>query len=246
MKRVSVLLVMLIAAFALLSAQSREKIKAYSDGFYGSDPSLIKLSECLPYYRQNGCEELMRKEVVPFGYYYMGPKARLGDTLDFHYSVDSHHSAYDLPIEDCNGYRLSYRNGSGKILSLVATRTTMLFVKDRKSREIQPYIRLFFPIEAGAEWVPALSKRTAEDALEVYTTLDGCIVRYLHPDGDISEWTDFFIERAADVSHFKDRPRADKYISCGKEVTLDGDACIFLDKDGDMDAEVVVVYEPGF
>ena len=233
--------VVVLSLFSSMSAQSR-----YSDGFYGSDPSLIKLSECLPYYRQNGCEELMRREDVPFGYFYMGSKARLGNTLDFHYSVNSHYSAYDLPIEDCNGYRLSYRNGSGKVLSLVATRTTMLFVKNKQSRNIELYIRLFFPITPEAEWVPALSKRAVKSAVEVYTTLSGCIVSYLYPDGDMTEWTDLFIERAANVSTFKGKTRSDKFLSCGQEVVLDDHATIFIDKDGDMDAEGVMLYEPGF
>ena len=212
-------------------------------------PELIKLSDCLPYYKANDCEAQLRKMPKDWQWgFNMGSRAKLGDILKFAYSVNSEYSACDLPIVDNYAYRITYKDKDSNLISAVS-KTTLLFIKDRKGGEMSVYVRLSFVKNHDTDWVPALSERTKRDYYEIYTLLSGKEAHKSYPEG-LDGWTDLWIERAEHIDTFKKRP-APKVFYAGngtdvKEIPLGLFACEHFDYDGNGVAECVLHYELGF
>ena len=246
MKRFSLILFTL---FVCGSISAQGLTEAQKDKLVPWTPELIKLSDCLPYYKANDCEAQLQK--MPKDWYCgfnMGSRAKLGDTLKFAYSVNSEYSAYDLPIVDNYAYRITYKDKDSNLISAVS-KTTLLFIKDRKSGEMSVYVRLSFVKNHDTDWVPALSERTKRDYYEIYTLLSGKEVHKSYPEG-LDGWTDLWIERAEHIDTFKKRP-APKVFYAGngtdvKEMPLGRFACEHFDYDGNGVAECVLHYELGF
>ena len=133
MKRFSLIL---FAVLVCGSISAQKLSQAQMDKLMQWTPGLIKLSDCLPYYKANDCEAQLQK--MPKDWqcgFSMGKRAKLGDTLKFAYSVNSEYSAYDLPIVDNYAYRITYKDKDSNLISAVS-KTTLLFIKDRKSGEM--------------------------------------------------------------------------------------------------------------
>ena len=248
MKRFSLIL---FAVLVCGSISAQKLSQAQMDKLMQWTPGLIKLSDCLPYYKANNCEAQLRKMPKDWQWgFSMGSRAKLGDTLKFAYSVNSEYSAYDLPIVDNYAYRITYKDKDSNLVSAVS-KTTLLFIKDRKSGEMSVYVRLSFVKNHDTDWVPALSKRTKRDYYEIYTLLsgNGKGVHRSYPAG-LDGWTDLWIERAEHIDTFKKRP-APKVFYTGKgtevkEIPLGMYACDHFDSDGNGVAECVLHYELGF
>ncbi|MBE6193491.1 MAG: hypothetical protein E7139_06080 [Rikenellaceae bacterium] len=248
MKRFSLIL---FAVLVCGSISAQKLSQAQMDKLMQWTPGLIKLSDCLPYYKANNCEAQLQK--MPKDWqcgFSMGKRAKLGDILKFAYSVNSEYSAYDLPIVDNYAYRITYKDKDSNLVSAVST-TTLLFIKDRKGGEMSVYVRLSFVKNHDTDWVPALSKRTKRDYYEIYTLLSGKGkgVHRCYPEG-VDGWTDLWIERAEHIDTFKKRPAPEVfYTGKGtevKEIPLGMFACDHFDSDGNGVAECVLHYELGF
>ena len=248
MKRFSLIL---FTVLVCISISAQKLSQAQMDKLMQWTPGLIKLSDCLPYYKANDCEAKLRKMPKDWQWgFSMGSRAKLGDTLKFAYSVNSEYSAYDLPIVDNYAYRITYKDKDSNLVSAVS-KTTLLFIKDRKSGEMSVYVRLSFVKNHDTDWVPALSKRTKRDYYEIYTLLsgNGKGVHRSYPAG-LDGWTDLWIERAEHIDTFKKRPAPEVfYTGKGtevKEIPLGMFACDHFDSDGNGVAECVLHYELGF
>lgn len=248
MKRFSLIL---FAVLVCGSISAQKLTEAQMDKLMQWTPGLIKLSDCLPYYKANDCEAQLQKKPKDWQWgFSMGSRAKLGDTLKFAYSVNSEYSAYDLPIVDNYAYRITYKDKDSNLVSAVS-KTTLLFIKDRKSGEMSVYVRLSFVKNHDTDWVPALSKRTKRDYYEIYTLLSGKGkgVHRCYPEG-VDGWTDLWIERAEHIDTFKKRPAPEVfYTGKGtevKEIPLGMFACDHFDSDGNGVAECVLHYELGF
>lgn len=248
MKRFSLIL---FAVLVCGSISAQKLSQTQMDKLVPWTPELIKLSDCLPYYKANDCEAQLRKMPKDWQWgFSMGSRAKLGDTLKFAYSVNSEYSAYDLPIVDNYAYRITYKDKDSNLISAVS-KTTLLFIKDRKSGEMSVYVRLSFVKNHDADWVPALSERTKRDYYEIYTLLSGKgeESHRNYPEG-LDGWTDLWIERAEHIDTFKKRP-APKVFYAGngtdvKEMPLERFACEHFDYDGNGVAECVLHDELGF
>lgn len=248
MKRFSLIL---FAVLVCGSISAQKLSQTQMDKLVPWTPELIKLSDCLPYYKANDCEAQLRKMPKDWQWgFRMGSRAKLGDTLKFAYSVNSEYSAYDLPIVDNYAYRITYKDKDSNLISAIS-KTTLLFIKDRKSGEISVYVRLSFVKNHDADWVPALSERTKRDYYEIYTLLSGKGkgAHKSYPEG-LDGWTDLWIERAEHIDTFKKRP-APKVFYDGngtdvKEMTLGRFACGHFDYDGNGVAECSFHEELGF
>lgn len=241
----------LFAVLVCGSISAQELSQEQNDKLVPWTPEFIKLSDCLPYYKANDCEAQLRKMPKDWQWgFSMGKRAKLGDTLKFAYSVNSEYSAYDLPIVDNYAYRITYKDKDSNLVSAVS-KTTLLFVKDRKSGEMSVYVRLSFVKNHDTDWVPALSKRTKCDYYEIYTLLSGKGkgAHRSYPEG-LDGWTDLWIERAENIDTFKKRPAPKVFYTENgtkvKEIPLGRFACDHFDYDGDGVAECVLHYELGF
>ena len=248
MKRFSLIL---FTVLVCSSISAQKLTEAQMDKLMQWTPGIIKLSDCLPYYKANDCEAQLQKKPKDWQWgFSMGSRAKLGDTLKFAYSVNSEFSAYDLPIVDNYAYRITYKDKDSNLVSAVS-KTTLLFIKDRKSGEMSVYVRLSFVKNHDTDWVPALSKRTKRDYYEIYTLLsgNGKGVHRSYPAG-LDGWTDLWIERAEHIDTFKKRPAPEVfYTGKGtevKEIPLGRFACEHFDYDGNGVAECVLHYELGF
>ena len=248
MKRFSLIL---FTVLVCSSISAQKLTEAQMDKLMQWTPGIIKLSDCLPYYKANDCEAQLQKKPKDWQWgFSMGSRAKLGDTLKFAYSVNSEYSAYDLPIVDNYAYRITYKDKDSNLVSAVS-KTTLLFIKDRKSGEMSVYVRLSFVKNHDTDWVPALSKRTKRDYYEIYTLLsgNGKGVHRSYPAG-LDGWTDLWIERAEHIDTFKKRPAPEVfYTGKGtevKEIPLGRFACEHFDYDGNGVAECVLHYELGF
>lgn len=248
MKRFSLIL---FAVLVCGSISAQKLSQTQMDKLVPWTPELIKLSDCLPYYEANDCEAQLRKMPKDWQWgFSMGSRAKLGDTLKFAYSVNSEYSAYDLPIVDNYAYRITYKDKDSNLVSAVS-KTTLLFIKDRKSGEMSVYVRLSFVKNHDTDWVPALSERTKRDYYEIYTLLSGKGkgAHRSYPEG-LDGWTDPWIERAEHIDTFKKRPAPKVfYVGNGtdvKEMPLGRFACEHFDYDGNGVAECVMHDELGF
>ncbi|MBR0336591.1 MAG: hypothetical protein IIX34_07005, partial [Alistipes sp.] len=118
MKRFSLIL---FAVLVCGSISAQKLSQAQMDKLMQWTPGLIKLSDCLPYYKANNCEAQLQK--MPKDWqcgFSMGKRAKLGDTLKFAYSVNSEYSAYDLPIVDNYAYRITYKDKDSNLVSAVS------------------------------------------------------------------------------------------------------------------------------
>ncbi len=260
MKRFALILLIIatisISEVAAQTAEQKAKMKkiieyARKGKFYGADTTLIILGDCLPFYKANKCEEKLR-EKERFGHFSMGERARLGDTHDFYYSVNSEYSAYDLPIADNNALRLTYRDTASNLVSAVS-KTSLLFVKSRKSGKVSLFLRLSF-VPDHNNWVAALSNRGVRDYFEYYFQVDEeGTGKICYPQG-CDAWTDLWFEIAKNDSVFKQKPAPTMFYTLSpnepktllREVDLNNNACTLIDTDGDGAADWIIVDEPGF
>lgn len=256
MKRlVTILLIIAAASVNELSAQ-KSKLKeiveyARKGEVYGADTTLIMLGDCLPFYKASKCEEKLRTK-ERFGHFFMGERAGLGDTLDFYYSVNGEYSAYDVPIADNKALRLTYRDSAANLVSAVS-KTSLLFVKSRKSGKIALFLRLSF-VPDHNNWVAALSNKGTRDYYEYYFRVDEEETgKICYPQG-CDAWTDLWLETADNDSAFKHKPAPTKFYTLYpdtpkallREVDLSNNATTLIDTDGDGAADWIIVDEPGF
>lgn len=258
-------LILLIIAAAALNASAQFAMREYRDKakkvteyarpgkMYGTDTTLIILGDCYTFYKDNKCEAKLRTEEY-FKHLFMGERARmgdaLGDKLNFHYSVNHEYSAYDMPIADNYALRLTYKDKNSNLVSAVS-KSTLLFVKSRKSGKIALFLRLSF-VPDHNDWVAALSNKGARDYFEFYIQVDGNQRKVCYPSGS-DAWTDLWFERAESSSAFVKKPAPTRFHtqcqgnikSLITEVELRRNACTMLDVDCDNIADWIIVDEPG-
>lgn len=255
MRRFAIVLLIIATISVNDVAAQKDKLKeiieyARKGKFYGADTTLIILGDCLPYYKANKCEEKLRSK-DSFGHFFMGEQAKLGDTHNFYYSVNREYSAYDLPIAGNYAFRLTYRDSNSNLVSAVS-KTSLLFIKSRKSGEIALFLRLSF-IPDHNNWVSALSNKGKRDYFEYYLQVGGNKRKTCYPQG-CNAWTDVWVERAENNSVFEHRAAPTKFYTLSpnklktlfQEVDLSNNASTLIDTDGDGAAEWIIIDEPGF